>query len=102
MSTDTTDGRPSPVVDSAKIGRYIYSVGPLLAAVLTGLGYATTDQVDGALALVVTAVGAVAAVINFVVPVIRARRVRELVTPVSDPRAADGITPLVPEQIRPL
>lgn len=93
--------RPSPVMDEAKITSAITAAGPILVVILGAIGWASADDVSNGIALVVALVGAVAAVVNFLVPKIRARHVRDQVTPMSDPRAADGVTPLVPEPITP-
>jgi len=84
------EARPSPVMDSAKIGRWLYTAGPLLALLFTGLNIADEETVTTTLDLVVGAIAAIAAVVNFIAPVIRARRVRALVTPTSDPRDDSG------------
>jgi hypothetical protein len=72
--------RPSPVVDGARADRFVYAAGPLGVTVAAGLGHARLALLLGALA---TATG-------LLLPVVRARRVEELVTPVADPRDDAG------------
>lgn len=75
-------GAGEPVVNTAKVVAVVVAVAPVLALVLGLVGIAdpqgTTDQlVDG----ITAAVGGVGAVVNLVVPIVRARRLRGEVTP---------------------
>lgn len=77
--------RPEPVLDEARAARWLYAAGPLAVAALTA-----PLARRSALACAAVAVGVVGAAAGFLMPLQRARRVRELVTPSYDPRDDDG------------
>lgn len=92
MSEET---RPEPVLDQGRIaavvgGAVVAVVGLVLLIVRGQAGDLTALQI--ALEGVLTSIMAAAAVIA---PLWRARKARDKVTPLEDPRTADGV-PLVP------
>lgn len=85
--------RPEPVVEAARIAGTISGlVGTLATAFAT---YAAVTHQPWAVSTAATLAG-VAAALAKVLPRVTATGARGQVTPVSDPLAADGTTPLVP------
>ncbi len=94
--------RPEPVLDAAATIRALGLVLGAVVAVLGIFGVAVTEQLVAQITTAITLViGAAVAVWAIVVPLRRGMRVRQQVTPLADPRAADG-TPLTSTRPRPL
>jgi hypothetical protein len=87
--------RPEPVLDEAKIASTITGWLTLALGVATVTGFATTTQVSALGAAGIGIVTGAVTLINYFVPIWRARKAREKVTPLADPHNAKGET-LVP------
>lgn len=102
MMNDPLAPEPAPQREPVK---QLALLGSLLSAAIVAVGGAVAlivahsdlSAIAQAVGGAVVAVGTLAA---FLAPYLAALRARKLVTPLSDPRAADG-TPLIREQLRP-
>lgn len=82
-------------MDAAKVAGYVTGSVGLVGGVTTALGYTTDGQVQAVTAAVGPLVLATGVLIGAVLPILRALRAREAVTPLASPRGADGVE-LVP------
>jgi hypothetical protein len=80
--------RPEPVLAAGNTVALVSTAGTALATIAVALGLASQTDADALLEALVVALGAVLALVHLIVPIWQARRVRELVTPVADPRDA--------------
>lgn len=87
--------RPEPVLNAAKVAGAVSGLVVAAGAVTTLVGWTTAEQIDSAAVLVGGLVTALAALVAVVAPLVAAYRARPKVTPLADPRDANG-TPLVP------
>lgn len=87
--------RPRPVVEAA---RWAGTIAGGVGALAAGFGaYGAATHQTWAIATSAT-LGAVGAGLAKVLPWLQALGAEQQVTPLSDPRAADGVTRLVPEK----
>ncbi len=100
MSYTDPEPRPEPVLDEAKTAAKVTSLLTAVLTVATVLGYTTAGEASGIAAAGLGAAGAVITIVNYLVPIARARKARDKVTPLADPRSADGLT-LVPGVLLP-
>lgn len=92
----TDQQRPEPVLDEARLLRVFGLVLSAVVAVLGVTGVVVSDELVTSITTTATvALSAGLAVWSYLAPMWRARKLREVVTPVSDPQGADG-TPMVP------
>lgn len=96
MSDITPTPRPEPVLDAQQLTRAVLGLLGAVAALLALFGI-TLDLDDTVTQAIGSLVGLAVLVAGLVLPRLGAKRARELVTPVADPRAADG-TRLVPQR----
>lgn len=84
--------RPEPVKLAGAIGGALAGVGTIVVA----LGWVSQANMDATTGAVVGLVSSVMVLLSIAAPIVTALRARRQVTPLADPRAADGV-PLVPE-----
>lgn len=86
--------RPEPVLDAAKLAAAVSGAVTSIGGLLVVAGLVTSEEVRAWATAAGAAVVAVGALLGAVLPVITALRARDRVTPLADPRAANG-QPLV-------
>lgn len=84
-----------PVVDGAKIVAGVVGIVGGLATIGVLIGVLHAEDVPGLVGAATTATTGVITLLGVVLPLWQARKVRQLVTPVIDPRSDNGV-PLVP------
>jgi hypothetical protein len=85
-----------PVLDEAKIAGKILAALTLIIGLAVSVGVITAAQAAPLTGVLVAVASALVAAANYVIPVVRARKARELVTPLINPKTARGV-PLVPQ-----
>lgn len=87
----TEPTRPEPVVDAGKLGGAVAAFASAVGVLAVALGIGLTAEKVNTIAIAIGAVVAAGtAVVALVAPIITARKARNQVTPLSDPRDAQG------------
>lgn len=89
MSDYTPASRPEPVLDAQQLTRAVLALLGAASALLAVFGV-TLDIDDTITQTIGAVVGAGVLIAGLVLPRLRALKAREVVTPLSDPRTADG------------
>ena len=82
--------RPEPVLDEARIVAGVSGALPLIAGLAGAAGWITKNEADTLTAGIIGATGALIGLINASVAFWRAKKARDRVTPLADPRGASG------------
>lgn len=88
--SNSLSNRPEPVLNEAKIAATVTGVLTGLLSIAVVLGFIQQVDTNALIDAVVAIVGGLVTVINFLAPIVRARRARALVTPLVNPRDDSG------------
>jgi hypothetical protein len=93
--------RPEPVLNGGKIVAAVTGIITALGTLAVALGYATQSDANSATTAVTAIIGGFVTLVGVSAPLVTARQVREVVTPLASPLDAAGRR-LLPEPTPPI